>query len=65
MDFSGYKTYIVAAATIIYAVVSWWSGAMGQDAAIAMILGGAGIGALRHAVTTTVAKTVDAVAAAK
>ena len=47
---NGTKTYVVAATTVLYAVVSWWAGTMDQNAAMAMILGAAGLGALRHGV---------------
>ena len=45
---NGYKTYIVAAATVVYALIQWWSGGMSDQAAMTMILSGAGLGALRH-----------------
>jgi len=49
----GYKTYFVAGATVLYAVAGLWGGTMSQDAAVAMIFGGAGLGALRHGVSST------------
>ena len=50
--FSGWKTYIVAGVTIVWALVSYWQGTMTFDAATALVLGGAGLGALRHGVST-------------
>ena len=49
---NGYKTYIIAVVTIAFAGVSFWSGTMTVDAAVALALGGAGLGALRHGVAT-------------
>ena len=47
---SGYKTYIVALATLVYAGVSVWNGTMNYQTAILTVLGGLGLGALRHGV---------------
>ena len=47
---SGYKTYIVAAVTIAYAITSAWQGTIDQTTAMQMILGALGLGALRHGI---------------
>lgn len=49
---NGYKTYIVAAVTVVFALASWWAGTIDQSAAIAMILGALGLGGLRHGIST-------------
>lgn len=49
---NGYKTYVVAAVTIAFALASYWGGTMTFDAATALALGGAGLGALRHGIST-------------
>ena len=49
----GKKTYIVAAATVVYALAEWWAGTIDQSAAVAMILGAAGMGAIRHGISTS------------
>lgn len=46
---NGHKTYIIAAVTVLFALASWWNGSMTYDQAIALALGGAGLGALRNA----------------
>ena len=46
----GHKTYLVCAATIIYAAVSWWAGSMDQNAAMAMILAALGGAGFRSAI---------------
>lgn len=48
---SGKKTYIVAVLTIIYAVTAYFTGNMDLNTATQMVLGGAGLGALRAGVT--------------
>ena len=50
---NGYKTYIVAGATVIYAVVGMWSGTLDQSTGMEMILGALGLGALRHGVSNS------------
>jgi hypothetical protein len=50
----GWKTYAVAAATVLYGVAEWSSGAMTQDQAFAFVFGGAGLAALRHGVSGSV-----------
>jgi hypothetical protein len=50
---TGYKSYIIAAVGVAFAVVSYWSGTMDFDAAVAMALGAAGLGAIRHGISTT------------
>lgn len=47
---NGYKTYIVAAVTIAYALVDAWQGGALTQADTAMILGALGIGAVRHGI---------------
>lgn len=46
---NGRKTYIIAGLTIAFALASWWGGTMSYDQAVALALGGAGLGALRNA----------------
>ncbi len=48
---SGKKSYIVAAALIIYAVTGVFTGNLSQDAAITLVLNGLGLGALRNAIS--------------
>ena len=48
---NGKKTYIVAAVTVLYALVGWWDGSLTDQAAMALLFGGAGLGALRHGVS--------------
>ncbi len=48
MKFDGYKTYIVAGATILYAVCGVIIGKVPLDVAIPLILGALGFGGLRH-----------------
>lgn len=52
--FNGYKSYLVAFATIIYGAVEWATGAMTQDQAMAFIFTGTGLAALRHGVSGSV-----------
>ncbi|MDE2020616.1 MAG: hypothetical protein KGJ13_09800 [Patescibacteria group bacterium] len=47
---SGYKTYIVAIATVFYAAVEYWDGTLNQAAAVGMVLGALGLGALRNGI---------------
>lgn len=49
---NGHKTYIVAAATILFAVVQYWNGASDETSMILTILGALGLGAVRHAIST-------------
>lgn len=44
----GYKTYIVAVTTILYAVGYYGVGQNDWGTAVTLILGGSGLGALRH-----------------
>lgn len=46
----GYKTYIVAGVTVVYALVSWWSGAIDWKTAMDMILVALGAGSFRSAI---------------
>lgn len=46
----GYKTYLVAAAMIVYAGYGVYSGSMDSNTAVDTILQGLGLGALRHGV---------------
>lgn len=48
---SGYKTYIVAAATVFYAAVGYWDGTLNQAAAVGMVLSALGLGALRNGIS--------------
>lgn len=50
---NGYKTYIVAAATIFFAAAQYWNGATNETSMILTILGALGLGAVRHAISTT------------
>lgn len=49
---NGYKTYIVAGVTIVFAVVSYWGGAMDAQTMELTILGALGLGGLRHGIST-------------
>lgn len=55
---NGAKTYIIALMTVGYAIAQWWSGDMSQNAAMAMIFGALGAGAIRHGITTSTQGTV-------
>lgn len=57
----GAKSYIVAAATVIYGGVELWSGAMTVDQAMAFIFGGSGLAALRHGMSGTVLAVAEQV----
>lgn len=51
---SGYKTYIVAAVTIVYALTEWLAaGTLDQNGAIAMIFAALGGSALRHGIAAS------------
>jgi hypothetical protein len=50
----GWKTYAVAAATVLYGAVEWSSGAMTQDQALQFIFAGSGLAALRHGVSGSI-----------
>lgn len=58
MWLTGMKTYIVAFATVLYALVQYWNGAMSVNAAVAMVVGALGMAALRHGVSTTLLAAV-------
>lgn len=47
---SGYKTYTVAIATIIYGLVYYGFSQHDWSTAVSLVLGSAGLGALRHGV---------------
>lgn len=47
---NGYKTYIVAAITIAYAVVEYWNGSVTQTEMVDMILAALGASAIRHGI---------------
>lgn len=47
---NGYKTYIVAAITIAYAVVEYWNGSVTQTGMVDMILAALGASAIRHGI---------------
>lgn len=50
---SGYKTYIVCAVAIAYAIVQWWTGALDLNAMVQMILAALGGIGLRLGVSNT------------
>lgn len=50
---SGYKTYIVGAASIVFALIGLFLGQLDGNAALQLIMSGAGMLALRHAITTS------------
>ena len=50
---NGYKTYIVAAFTIGFAVVQMWTGAVTDTAGIGMVLAALGASGLRHGISTS------------
>ena len=56
---SGKKTYIVAGLTVLVAAYEFWTGKMTEPQAIEMALGGAGLGALRHGVSGTIAGVIE------
>jgi type IV secretory pathway VirB2 component (pilin) len=47
----GYKTYIVAAATILFTGIQLWAGQIDTQTAIFAVLGALGLGGLRHGMT--------------
>jgi hypothetical protein len=47
---NGYKTYIVAGATILFTLVQLWTGAIDASTAIFATLGALGLSGLRHGV---------------
>jgi hypothetical protein len=50
---SGAKTYIIAAATVLFAGLSYWQGTIDMNTAITLAFGASGLGALRHGISTT------------
>lgn len=50
-ELQGKKTYIVALALVIYAVVGVYTGQLSQDQAITLVLNGLGLSALRAGVS--------------
>ena len=50
MDFAGYKTYIIAGATILYALGGLIIGKVDFTIAIPLILGALGVGGLRQGI---------------
>ena len=50
-ELQGKKTYIVALALVIYAVIGVYTGQLSQDQAITLVLNGLGLGALRAGVS--------------
>jgi hypothetical protein len=50
-ELQGKKTYIVAAALVVYAVAGVYTGQLTQDAAITLVLNGLGLGALRAGIS--------------
>jgi hypothetical protein len=56
---SGYKTYAIAAATIAYALVHCFLiGDMTSQQCTELVVGGAGLGALRHGISTELANLI-------
>lgn len=53
---NGYKTYAVAAVTVLYALIYYGLDQGDWGTAVSLILGGSGLGSLRHAVSRTAAK---------
>ena len=49
----GKKSYIVAAAGILWTGAQLWTGAIDQNTAVDAILGFLGIGTLRHGISTS------------
>jgi hypothetical protein len=47
---NGYKTYIVAGATIFFALAQYWDGAADGSTTLLTILGALGLGSMRHAI---------------
>jgi len=50
---SGYKTYIVCAVAVIYAVAGFYTGNLDLNAAIQVVLAALGAAGLRHGITTS------------
>lgn len=50
---NGYKTYAVAALTVVFGVSGFLTGHLDANTAIGFILGGSGLGALRHGISTS------------
>lgn len=51
LDFwSGYKTYLVAALTVVYAVSGFLTGNLDTDTAVQLFVTGAGLATLRNAI---------------
>lgn len=48
---SGYKTYFICAATIVYDLAMWWNGSMDQHTAILAIGAALGGMAMRHGIS--------------
>ncbi len=51
MKFDGYKTYIVAIGTLMFAIGGFASGKLEINVAMELILGALGLSGLRHAVS--------------
>lgn len=47
----GYKSYIVMCAAVIYAIYGVYSGALGTNDALEVVLAALGLGGLRSAIT--------------
>ncbi len=50
---SGYKTYIVCAVTIIYAIIGVYLGSLDLTTGSQMVLAALGAAGLRHAISTS------------
>lgn len=47
----GYKTYIIAACTLLYALMGFITGNLDANTAIQLVLGSGAIATLRHAIS--------------
>jgi hypothetical protein len=50
---NGYKTYIVALATLVFAALGWWLGKIEPDAAIQLAVTAISAATIRHGVSTS------------
>ncbi|HEV2674167.1 MAG TPA: hypothetical protein VGV37_06455 [Aliidongia sp.] len=59
----GWKTYALAAATVVYAATGYYLGFLTQDQAISTVIGGTGLATLRSAINTATAILKDHISA--